>query len=170
MCVLGPNVFFAVCCNFLLRKVFLTDGQYTWYLKIVGGHELIGIFDVRGCVRFSNVASEWLVTHWGRVTHICVSELTIIGSDNGLSPGRRQAIIRTNAGILLIRPLGINFSEFVVEILIFSFKKRRLKVSSAKWRLFCLGLNELTVLPANRNPGLKLETLVYTAFNRDFTY
>ena len=34
-----------------------------------------------------------LLTHWGRVTHICVGNLTIIGSDNGLSPGRRQAII-----------------------------------------------------------------------------
>ena len=77
------------------------------------------------------------------MTHICVSDLTIIGSDNGLSPGRRQAIIRTNAGILLIRPLGTNFSEFLVEILIFSFKKIRLKVSSAKRRPFCLGLNEL---------------------------
>ena len=33
------------------------------------------------------------LTHWGRVTHICVGNLTIIGSDNGLSPGRRQAII-----------------------------------------------------------------------------
>ena len=52
----------------------------------------------------------WL-THWGRVTHICVGKLTIIGSDNGLSPGRRQAIIWTNAGILLIWPLGTNFSE-----------------------------------------------------------
>ena len=40
--------------------------------------------------------------HWGRVTHICVSKLTIIGSDNGLSPGRRHAIIWTNARILLI--------------------------------------------------------------------
>ena len=85
------------------------------------------------------------LTHWGRVTHICVSDLTSIGSDNGLSPGRRQAIIRTNAGILLIRPLGTNFSEFLVEILIFSFKKMRLKVSSAKRRPFCLGLNELTM-------------------------
>ena len=46
------------------------------------------------------------LTLWGRVTHICVSELTIIGSDNGLSPGRRQAIIWTSAGILLIGPLG----------------------------------------------------------------
>ena len=50
------------------------------------------------------------LTHWGRVTHICVSKLTIIGSDNGLSPARRQAIILTNAGILLIGPLGTNFS------------------------------------------------------------
>ena len=25
------------------------------------------------------------LTHWGRVTHICVGNLTIIGSDNGLS-------------------------------------------------------------------------------------
>ena len=42
------------------------------------------------------------LTHWGRVMHICIGKLTIIGSDNGLSPGRRQAIIWTNAGILLI--------------------------------------------------------------------
>ena len=77
-----------------------------------------------------------VLTHWGRVTHMCVSDLTIIGSDNGLSPGRRQAIIRTNAGILLIRPLGTNFSEILIEILIFSFKKMRLKVSSAKMRPF----------------------------------
>ena len=80
------------------------------------------------------------------MTHICVNDLTSIGSDNGLSPGRRQAIIRTNAGILLIRPLGTHFSEFLVEILIFSFKKMRLKVSSAKMRPFCLGLNELIPL------------------------
>ena len=39
------------------------------------------------------------------MTHICVGKLTIIGSDNGLSPGRRQAIIWTNDGILLIRTL-----------------------------------------------------------------
>ena len=39
-----------------------------------------------------------------RVTHICVSNLTIIVSDNGLSPGGRQAIVWTNAIILLIGP------------------------------------------------------------------
>ena len=83
------------------------------------------------------------LTHWGRVTHICVGNLTIIGSDNGLSPGRRQAIIWTNVGILLTGRLGTNFSEIWTEIKAFSFKKMYLKVSSAKWRLFRLGLNEL---------------------------
>ena len=77
------------------------------------------------------------------MTHICVSKLTTTGSDNGLSPDRRQAIIRTNAGILLIGPLGTNFSEILIEIHIFSFKKMHFKMSSAKWRPFCLGLNVL---------------------------
>ena len=85
----------------------------------------------------------WALTHWGRVTQICVSDLTNIGSDNGLPPGRRQAIIWTNAGILLIWPLGTNVSENSIEILTFSFMKMRLKVSCAKWRPFCLGLNVL---------------------------
>ena len=42
--------------------------------------------------------------------NIYVGTLTIIGSDNGLSPNRRQDIIRTNAGILLIGPHETNFS------------------------------------------------------------
>ena len=69
---------------------------------------------------------------WDRVTHVCVGELTIIGSDNGLSPGRRQAIIWTNDGILLTRSLGINFSEISIEIHTFSLGKMHLKMSSAK--------------------------------------
>ena len=84
--------------------------------------------------------------HWGRVTHICVGKTTIIGSDNGLSRGWRQAIIWTNAGILLLRPLGTHFNELLIEILAFSFMKMRLKVSSAKWRPYCLGLNVLKKL------------------------
>ena len=74
---------------------------------------------------------------------ICVSKLNIIGSDNGLSPTRRQAIIWTNAGILLIRPLRTNFSEIFIEVYTFSFKKMHSKISSGKWRPFCLGLNVL---------------------------
>ena len=86
-----------------------------------------------------------ILTHWGRVTHMYVGKLTIIGSDNGLSPGRRQAIIWTNAGILLFGPLGSNFSEILIEIETFSFRKMHLKLSSVKWRPFCLGLNLLTL-------------------------
>ena len=59
------------------------------------------------------------LTHWGRV------------------------IIWTNAGILVIGPRGTNFSEILIGIQTFSFKKMHLKMSSAKWRPFCLGLNVL---------------------------
>ena len=83
------------------------------------------------------------LTHWGRVTHICVGKLAIIGSDGGLSPGRCQAITWTSAGILLIEPLGTNFSEVSIRIQTFSVKKMLLKMASAKWRPIFLGLNVL---------------------------
>ena len=87
-----------------------------------------------------SAASEWIIdnikwwacdetnmtfeTGWGLVTHIYVSKLTIIGSDNGLSPGRRQAIIGTNAGILLIWPMvKKTFGEILIGIQTFSFNK-----------------------------------------------
>ena len=87
--------------------------------------------------------------HWDRVTHICVSRLTSVGSNNDLSPGRRQAIIWTNAGILLIGPIGTIFSENVIEMHIFSFKKTHLKMSSGKWHPICLGLNVLMINPCH---------------------
>ena len=90
-----------------------------------------------------------ILTHWGRVTHICVSKLAIIGSVNGLSPDRRQAIIWTNAGMLLIVTLRTNFNEILIEIHIISFKNIHLKKSSGEWRPFCLGLNVLTYLSLN---------------------
>ena len=73
---------------------------------------------------------RWL-SHWGWVMLTCICKLTSIGSDNGLSPGWRQAIIWTNAAILLIEPLGTNFSEILIEMQTFSLKKIRLKMSSA---------------------------------------
>ena len=78
------------------------------------------------------------------MTPICVSTLTIIGSDNGLSPGQHQPIIRTNAGILLIWPMRTNVSEILIEIHAFSLRKMHLKMSSGKWRPFCFNLNVLT--------------------------
>ena len=92
----------------------------------------------------STLPSKWdTFTHWGRMTHIWFGNLTIIGSDNGLSPDRRQALIWANAGILLIGPWGTNVNEIVIGIQTFLFKKMHLKMSSAKWRPFCLGLNVL---------------------------
>ena len=87
--------------------------------------------------------SKSKLTHWGRVTHICVSKVNITGSNNGLLPDRRQAIIWTNAGILLIQNLGTNFSEILSEIHTFSFKKMHLRMLSAKGPPFCLSLNVL---------------------------
>ena len=100
-----------------------------------------------------NVVQGYL-THWGRVTPICVSKLAIISSDNGLSPGRRHAIIWTNVGILLIRPLGTNFSEILIGIQMFSFKKMYLKISSAKWRLSITILRALLALARYREVSL----------------
>ena len=94
------------------------------------------------CLEFLTLLHIDGLTHWGRVTYICISKLTIIGSDKGLSPGRRQAIIWTSAGILLIRTSWTNFNEVLSKIAAFSFKKIHLKMS-AKWCTFCLGLNLL---------------------------
>ena len=92
-----------------------------------------------------NLYAVWYVNSFkpSEYIHICVSNLTIIGSNNGLSPGRCQVIIWTNDRMLLTEPLGTNFSEILIEILKVLFKKMRLKGSSAKWQPFCLGLNVL---------------------------
>ena len=60
-----------------------------------------------------------------------LGNLTIIAADNGLSPGRHQAIICIDTGIFLIGLFGTNFSGMLIEIL------------TAEWRAFCLGLNVL---------------------------
>ena len=100
-------------------------------------------------------------THWGRGTHICVGNLISIGSDNGLSPVQRQAIIWTNAGLLSIGPLETNFSEISIEMHTFSFKKMCLKKSSGKWRPFCLGLN-VKALDVLSRWGIILRSTVWT--------
>ena len=82
-------------------------------------------------------ATEARLTHWGRVKHMCASKLNIIRPNNDLSPGRRQP----NAGIMFIRPIGTNFSEIWNETHTFPFNKMHLKMSCAKWRQSCLGLN-----------------------------
>ena len=127
-----------------IRIIFLQYQQkrHTWFACITKENSAVSRIWIRQSVVLP------FLTHWGRVTHICVSKLTIIGSDNGLAPGRRQAIIWINARILLIRTSGMNFSEILIEIQKFWLKKIRLKISSGKWRQFCLDLNVLSTLPA----------------------
>ena len=94
------------------------------------------------------VIVTWMVnqpclTQWGWVTHICISTLNIIGSDNGLSLGQHQDIIWTNTGILLIWTLETHLSENLIAIHAFSFKKMPLKKLSGKWQPICPGLSVL---------------------------
>ena len=133
-------------CSFALtprQDAYLAVG-YGWNFQLKLGMKNLKCI---GSLDRDHIQCDMNLTHWGRVTHICVSKLTIIGSDNGLSPGRRQAITWTNVGILLIGPLGTNFSEMLIEMHTFSFKKIHFKMSSGKWRPSCLGLNVLTGLP-----------------------
>ena len=139
--------------NLLLRRglqVFTTESLCVEYIGIYYIYIYRYIVYIRCDILCANSFSihmdniGWTLTHWGRVTHICVIKQTIIGSDNGLSPGRRQAIIWTNDGILLIGALGAKFNEILVGIHTFSFKEMHLKMSSGKWWPFCLGLNGLT--------------------------
>ena len=58
--------------------------------------------------------------------------------------GRCQAIIWTNAGILIIQTLGTNFNEILSKIRTFSFNKMHWKMLSGKWLPFCVSLNILT--------------------------
>ena len=94
--------------------MFLFYLIYIYMLRLFTGDDYPARCDIHYCKPLM------VALYWGRVTHICVSKLSIIGSDNGLSPGRRQAIIWTNAEILLIRTLGTNVSEILSEIHTFS--------------------------------------------------
>ena len=114
-----------------------------WYVVILTPRSIFELklmkvknFNERSWIKISYV--KWrpfclrlnVLTQWGRLAHICVDDLIINGSDNGLAPTRRQAIIWVNVQILLIGPLGTKFSEILIEIYIFSFAKTRLKMSS----------------------------------------
>ena len=144
------HILYSIChrpserCTILIEDMYVQNhfqkdiSSYTWIM-----YEKPMILQVFNVNSFSGVLLSSCLTHWGRVTHICANKVTIVCSDNGLSPGRRQAIIWTNAGILLIGTLGTNFSDILIEIRPFSFKKMHLKMSSGKWWPFCLGLNVL---------------------------
>ena len=117
---------------------------------------------VRSCMILSinyEIHTSIVITHWDGMTDICFSNRAMFGSDNGLVPGWRQAIIWSNAGILLIAPLWTNFSEMLIEYIfiylsIYSYKKMHLKRSSGKWNPFCLGHHVLRLMNVSKKaPG-----------------
>ena len=108
------------------------------------------------CLRLS----RWL-THLGQRTHICLRKLTIIDSDNGLPPGRRQAIIWANAGILLIGPLGTNICDILTKSRIFSFMKLYLKMYLENDSAVCPSLlhgSEITERETIRENKIRIST------------
>ena len=107
----------------------------TWWFPFI---KLVSWMPILFMLKGLTVATVCQLTHWGRVTYICVSKLTIIVSDMVC----RQTIIWTNAGILSMKlsiaPLGTKFNENLINIYIFSFKKMHLKMSSGNWLHFVL--------------------------------
>ena len=69
----------------------------------------------------------------------------------------------TNAGILLIGPLGTNFNEILIKIRTFSCKKIHLKMPSRIWRPCCLGLNLLRLTLKE-----DIKNNVWVTVNNDF--
>ena len=128
------GTFFFLCIKICItmERIMMKWLNYWWWLQSI---EYVSTGNQLGSL-----------TDWGRVTHICFNNLTILVSDKCLSPDRRQAIIWTNAWILLIGPLGSNFSEMLIKIHTFSFNKMYSKMSSGKRRSFCLSLNVLILL------------------------
>ena len=114
----------SLCSNPVLSDKF--PSVYHWYIFLANLNHINpkvvcnNMTNDMDILRISVPAVEvkW-ITHWSRMTHKCVNKLTITGSDNGLSPDRRQTIIWTNPGIFFIEPLGSNFSEILRNSYIF---------------------------------------------------
>ena len=91
-----------------------------------------------------------LLIFW--LDYICFGKLIIIGSDNGLSPGRRQAIIWTIVGILLIGPMGTNFSEILIGIPNIFIQENAFENVVCEMASICLGLLMCEACPVGFNP------------------
>ena len=85
-----------------------------------------------------------------------MGKLTMVGLDNGLLPRWCQAIIWTDSGILLIGPLGTDFSEILIKIQTFVLKKICLKMSSVKCCPFHLDLSVLSDYPDSKVHGANM--------------
>ena len=122
--------------------VYRTVVHWGYCFVLIMSSVLRGLYDL-----FTHILQGWFIGSGPvylkdigkmdcQLTATKYNKTTIIGSYNGLSPGQCQAIIWTNAGILLIWTLGTNFSEILSEINTFSFKEMHLHMLSEKRRPF----------------------------------
>ena len=86
---------------------------YIYIYKIIHNHQ---------CIIIKSLSVH--LTHLSLVQYIYVSELVSIGSGNGLSHVRHQAISWNNADLLSIGPPGTNLIEIWIKIQSFSFMKK----------------------------------------------
>ena len=125
----------------LQRKLFRADKMQCGG-KIVPRVASINSGNIRDRTKSKNPQPSGKLNkrHWGRMTHMCVSKLTTIGSVKGLPPVRRQAFIWTNGEVMLIWQSEF-FCKISIEMHTILLTKMYLKKLAAKWRSFCLGLN-----------------------------
>ena len=88
------------------------------------------------------------------MTHIRVGKITIIGSNNRLSPGRHLVIIWINVGISLIGPLRTKFSEILIFVQENVFKNVTCELASilfpsqcVKFRILLINICIRIILP-----------------------
>ena len=116
-----------------------------------------------------------VVTLLGRVTHTCLSDLNIIGSDNVLSPGRHRDIVWTNAGILLIRPLFSlknAFEKVACKLAFISYRSQCVKKTlygnidgNWTWLILCLQMSSHLTVPGHQQVQCGLQDCIRLRFH-----
>ena len=86
MCFMYVDIFPLLYAENRAEKVIESNKFHIWFLEIAG---LFGILQ-----RFWAPRCIW--NQRGLVRHICISNITAIGSENDLSPSKHQASIWTN--------------------------------------------------------------------------
>ena len=126
------------CKNIFIGRHFVTSSNV--HLYRVGHKPLLKVMITQFINVYKHLSAKKILTH---LSHIYASwNWVSIGSGNGLSPVRRQAINWTNGCLLPIGHLETNFIEILIKIQNFSF----MKMPSLKWPPFCPGGDELRLL------------------------
>ena len=111
------------------NKIWEFSATVLWKIYNVPSH-------ISNCWNFEFTLSKGYIQH---------AHFVFLHAKPWIPGGENSIFTVVTDEIYLTGPLGTNFSEILIEIDTFSFKKMHLKMSSGRWRPFCLGLNVLTV-------------------------